>query len=325
MHRGVTDHVLIKIDADIEGARRKIAALKKEAGAGPHIRTERRTGEKHDASGLGILGSALLLGGGAAQKIPAPQAKLAGTAAILFGGGLAFAAEMIREMEKLEIKTRTLNEVLETYRRNLATIAEMGQKAEGPRTTGHGDVVDPGALLQRQEAAKSENDAVVSGLAETWERLARVWDRMKRSGGGSVYPARAQEILDDIQAVEKALAEISAIDNGAGAERALSRVRDFLARTAAPSAPSIDGLGQPRTDDSIRPRFLGPTSGLGGSPGVRQLASLGADDADAMGGLAAAARRAARGCGAGFHRADPGGGALRGAGWAAGHAARGDQ
>ncbi len=195
----------------------------------------------------------------------------------LGGTALTMTANMIEQMEKLEIKTRALNEVLETYRRNLATIAEMGQKAEGPRTTERGDVVDPGALLKGQKLAKSENVAIVSGLAETWERLALVWGRMKRSGGDSVYPARAQEILADIQAVEKALAEISAIDNGAGAERALSRVRDFLARTApaAPSAPFLDDLGRPRTDDSIRPRFLGPTSGLGGSLRARQLAGLG--------------------------------------------------
>lgn len=115
MHRGVADHVIIKIDADIESARRKITALKKEAGAGPRVRTERRTGENYDASGLGMLGAAIGLGGAAAQKLPAPQAKLAGWVAGIFGSGLVLTAEVIEQMEKLEIKTGRLNEVLEAY------------------------------------------------------------------------------------------------------------------------------------------------------------------------------------------------------------------
>ncbi len=273
MHRGVADHVIVKIDADIEGARRKIAALKKEAGAGPHVRTERRTGENYKAPGLKIAGGALTLVGGAiATKAPLLQAKAVGGLVALGGGALVLTADLIEQMEKLDIKTRRLNEVLETYRRNLATIAEMNQKAGGPDVI-DGDVVDKGGFSEVQKLARSKNSAIVSGLAETWERLALVWGRMKRSGGASVYPERAQDILDDIQAVERALADISAIDNRSGAEDALSQVRKFLARTppavspappGAPPAPFFGEGGEPQAGGRVMPRFLGLTSGFGG-------------------------------------------------------------
>jgi hypothetical protein len=53
MHEKDADPVLVTIDVQIEDARRKINALKKEATrSDPLVRTERPLGENFDATGL---------------------------------------------------------------------------------------------------------------------------------------------------------------------------------------------------------------------------------------------------------------------------------
>ncbi len=258
MHEIISTIVIDKINAELESERLR---------AKIRVDMARRTGEKRDASGLKTLGRALsLVGGAVALKAPLPQARLAGAAVALGGTGLAMTADMVEQMEKLEYSVGSLSEVLETYRKNLATIAEMGRTAEGPRKTEDGKVIVPADLRKTQEIAEWGNEAVVAGLAATWEGLAGQLNALRKFGGKLVDPSAEQGIIRKIEAVRDALAEILNMAGDPKAAHLLSRMQGFLGRNA-PAVPFFGEGGEPQAGGRGRPLSLGRRSGFTGGSG----------------------------------------------------------
>ena len=175
----------------------------------------------------------------------------------------------------------TISEALDAYKENLRIKESKAKEADKSAVDENRNIRDRRPLIDAQKAATFENQAIIAGLADAWERLATIWNLIKDFTGISVDPARAQEVLDGLQAIRDALAEISNMTNDSEATKQLSQIREFLARSAptAPSAPTIDGLGRPLTDDNISPRFLGSTSRLGGNAGdaTRRFIELNAE------------------------------------------------
>ena len=258
MHEIISSIVINKINAELESERLR---------AKIRVDMARRTGEKRDASGLKTLGGALsLVGGAVALKAPLLQARLAGGAVALGGGALTLSADLIEQMDKLEYSVSSLSEVLETYRKNLATIAEMGQRAEGPKTTEQGKVIVPAELRKTQEIAEWGNEAVVTGLAATWEGLAGQLNALRKFGGKMVDPSAERGIIRQIEAVRDALGEILNMADDPRAARLLSRMQGFLGRNA-PAGPFFGEGGEPRAGGRVMPRSLGRRSGFSGGSG----------------------------------------------------------
>ncbi len=187
-------------------------------------------------------------------------------------------------MDKLEYSVGTLNDVLETYRKNLATIAEMGRTAEGPKTTEQGKVIVPAELRKTQEIAEWGNEAVVAGLAATWEGLAGQLNALRKFGGKMVDPSAEQGIIRQIEAVRDALGEILNMADDPKAAQLLSRMQDFLGRNApaAPTAPSVDDFRELQTPGMKR-LSPGPSSRRSSPLWDRQLVGLGTSDAGPIG------------------------------------------
>ena len=255
----------------------KKQAAQSDPGNRIRVRTERPLGENFDAAGLRMVGGAAVVAGGAALRSPIPQAKAIGGAVVVGGGALVLTADVIEQFEKAEIKVRTLNEALDAYRKNLTEFRSLTDAANAGPTDSSGRALSSDKVGEAQDVALEKNQAIVDGLAATWERLAGQLGRTKKFGGNLVDPAVIEKMLDDIEAVRDALTEISATSSDPEVTRVLSRIQDFLARNA-PSGSRPD-LGQPLTDERIRPGFL-RTGFLGGAGDDTLLGGAGFDEAE---------------------------------------------
>ena len=240
-----------------------------------------RTGKKKNVAGLERASDLLAGATAGAFASPAPGGRPA--AAILGAGavGSHVLANYLRQQDERFSRVFTISEALDAYEKNLRIKESKAKEADKSAVDENRNIRDRRPLIDAQKAATFENQAIIAGLADAWERLATIWNLIKDFTGISVDPARAQEVLDGLQAIRDALAEISNMTNDSEATKQLSRIREFLARSAptAPSAPTIDGLGRPLTDDNISPRFLGSTSRLGGNAGdaTRRFIELNAE------------------------------------------------
>ena len=240
-----------------------------------------RTGKKKNFAGLERARDLLAGATAGAFASPAPGGRPA--AAILGAGavGSHVLAKHLGQQDERISRVFTISEALDAYEKNLRIKESKAKEADKSAVDENRNIRDRRPLIDAQKAATFENQAIIAGLADAWERLATIWNLIKDFTGISVDPARAQEVLDGLQAIRDALAEISNMTNDSEATKQLSRIREFLARSAptAPSAPTIDGLGRPLTDDNISPRFLGSTSRLGGNAGdaTRRFIELNAE------------------------------------------------
>ena len=268
MSDGAADHVIDKMNLVIKATE-------------VNIRTARPTGEFHDASELRNVGKALAIGGGLVAKYgPAPQARAAGAGATAVGGGLVIAADLIETIEKVEIKFRDLSEVLDAYRENQRKIAEHAQELRADLNRDGAKLPPYEKAFAEQTVLEGKNEAIISGIAGAWARLARNLGVVKK------FPERfadsvEQGIIREIEAVRDALGEILDKADDPKAARLLSRIQDFLVRIA-PAAPFFGEGGGPRAGGRVIPRFLGPTSGFSGGSGDDVL--FGGAGSDTLGG-----------------------------------------
>ena len=59
-----------------------------------------------------------------------------------------------------------------TYKGNLEKVTELGKEFKAARLDDKDVVVNTGKIRNDQEVALAENQAIVTGIAVTWERLA---------------------------------------------------------------------------------------------------------------------------------------------------------
>ncbi len=218
-----------------------------------------KTGRKVDGTGLMQAGAATAIGGiGALTAGPAgvPAAIALG----VMGTGLIGKGFLDHGEDETVSRVLTLNEALDAYDNNLKTIARKANAAaNGGVLDIDGFIKDLDPLIDAQNAARFENEAIIAGIADAQKRLTTTWNLIKDFAGISVSPARAQEVVDGLHAIEGALTAISKVTNDPEVLKELSRLQEFLARSAseapsAPLAPYLDDFGVPRTDPRVMPR-----------------------------------------------------------------------
>ena len=218
-----------------------------------------KTGRKVDGTGLMQAGAATAIGGiGALTAGPAgvPAAIALG----VMGTGLIGKGFLDHGEDETVSRVLTLNEALDAYDNNLKTIARKANAAaNGGVLDIDGFIKDLDPLIDAQNAARFENEAIIAGISDAQKRLTTTWNLIKDFAGISVSPARAQEVVDGLHAIEGALTAISKVTNDPEVLKELSRLQEFLARSAseapsAPLAPYLDDFGVPRTDPRVMPR-----------------------------------------------------------------------
>ncbi len=201
-----------------------------------------KTGRKIDGIGLMQAGAATAIGGMGALTAGPPGVPAAAALGVM-GVGLAGRGLMVHGKDETVERDFSLNEALDAYKENLKTKASKANKFTEE------DRVDPEryakalrSLIDAKKAATFENEAIVTGLAVTWEGFAGQLNALRKFGGKMVDPSAEQGIIRKIEAVRDALGEILNMADDPKAAQLLSRMQDFLGRNApaAPTAPSVD-------------------------------------------------------------------------------------
>ncbi len=225
-----------------------------------------RTGQKKNVAGLERARDLLMGAAIGAGISPAPGGRPAAAILGAGAGGFHVLANHLGRQDEIISRVFTISEALDAYHENLRIKESKAKEADKSAVDENRNIRDPRPLIDAQKAATFENEAIVAGLVDTWERLATTWNLIKDFAGISVDPARAQEVLDGLQAIRDALAEISNLTSDPEATKQLSRIREFLARSA-PAARFFGEGGEPQAGGRVMPRFLGPASGFSGGSG----------------------------------------------------------
>jgi hypothetical protein len=243
---------------------KEIAEQIKKLGDKIRITTTRLTGEKVDPTILRITGTGLLAG--AAAMAPFPPTQPAALASGALGSLSLFGAELSAQTDETVSRVFTLNEALETFRQNQQDFERAAQKASRVLEDDNRTIVGRTNLKKEQDDASFENRAIVEGLLNAQANFsAKVGIFRPLSGEFIPNSQMAAEALRNLQATERTLQDIASIAKDPETRRLL--------------APSFDGLGQPLSDERIRPGFL-RTGFLGGGAGDdRLLGGAGLDEA----------------------------------------------
>ena len=167
-------------------------------------------------------------------------------------------ANHLGQQDETVSRTFTISQALETFRKNFDDFRGAAREFKKGSVAKDGTI--RGSILEKvQFDASSENEAIIAGIADAQKRLTTTWNLIKDFAGISVSPARAQEVVDGLHAIEGALTAISKVTNDPEVLKELSRLQEFLARSAseapsAPLAPYLDDFGVPRTDPRVMPR-----------------------------------------------------------------------
>ena len=289
----VQDPILIKIDADIEGARRKLVQLKKEfkevssSRASAEARSrfnprdiKIRVPEDHPRSRRELPPRPSLRDGLGA---------LAHEGATAFRIGDAFAKAMTRTFPVIsgpflamdlayrgvsKSRSTTLGPVLDRFQEDLNELKNLQTLSPGGMELGR---LNPEGIKKNADALRNSiNDAVV-GVEEALKKSAQGIQALRRPNEGAIPDSLIGRVnVAEFEALRDALGDISEVVKDPKLQQQIENVlkrQEFIFRTGRePGRARPDGLGRALPDERIDPRPLKSSFlDLGGGAGLDRL------------------------------------------------------